>query len=95
MIEPILPERFAGDMALWIEYGVAPGGFLQAVLTNDLRDTFARADYQSVREVAGIVSWLYNEAPAGCWGSPADCAAWYAARRPARQAYMAAQGEGP
>lgn len=64
-----LPEGLKGGMMRYIEYGIPPGLFLQAVLKNDLADSFAQADNFNRPLMFEIVRWLYNEAPALCWGS--------------------------
>ena len=56
------------------------GGFLQAVLSNDLKESFARADEQNRATLFNICSLLYNEAPSPCWGSPEKYKAWLAGR---------------
>jgi len=76
MIRPHLPERFAYGLKLYLEEGVLPGGFLTAVLENDLKGSLAAADDQSVRELPGLVSYLYNEIPSTAWGSPENVEQW-------------------
>lgn len=53
-----------------------PGGFLRAVLENDLVQAFQRADDENLEALFDIVSYLYNEVPSVCWGSPARVRAW-------------------
>ncbi len=53
-----------------------PGGFLRAVLENDLAGAFGRADDDNRRAMHDIVCYVYNELPSQCWGSPAKVAAW-------------------
>lgn len=55
-----------------------PGGFLYAVLTNNLKESFARADDQNLSALPAIVSFMYNHMPADCQGSPQRVAAWLA-----------------
>lgn len=69
MIEPVLPERFQHGIELYRDKGVPPGPFLRAVLENDLKRAFMCADHMSVRQLPGIVSWLYNHFPMNAWGS--------------------------
>lgn len=76
MIEPHLPERFKSSIELYLEYGILPCSFLQSVLENDLKMAFANADVQSVRELPGLVCWLYNRIPIGAWGSPEKVRDW-------------------
>jgi len=53
-----------------------PGSFLTAVLSNDLRESFARADEENIRDMFEIVSYCYNKIPMTCWGSPEVVEAW-------------------
>ena len=69
MIRPQLPERFRESLQAYFNDGRPTGGFLEAVLCNDLRESFGRADDTSVMELPGLVAWLWNYAPAGAWGS--------------------------
>jgi hypothetical protein len=52
------------------------GGFLQAVLENDLRQACVRADDVNRVALATIVLFLHSYCPAPAWGSPAAVAAW-------------------
>jgi hypothetical protein len=54
------------------------GGFLTAVLRNDLVEAVGRADDQNLHIIPAIVAYLYNEAPSRCWGSPERVDAWLA-----------------
>ena len=69
MIRSHMPERFTGALNRYFREGVHPGGFMMAVLRNDLKEAFGAADDDAVRELPGVVSWLYNYAPMGHWGS--------------------------
>ena len=71
-----LPDHIRGGMQRYVENRVSPGGFLTAVLCNDLRESFARADDINRLRMFDIVSWLYNEAPSPCWGSPEKVKNW-------------------
>ncbi len=53
----------------YMEQGIDPGSFLQAVLCNDLRQAVASADSTNRTKLADIVQWLYGEAPSSSWGS--------------------------
>lgn len=55
------------------------GGFLRAVLENDLVEAFGRADEINAAAMRDWAAWLFNEAPANCWGSPDKVRAWLAA----------------
>ena len=59
------------------------GGFLRAVLANDLFESFARADLENRADLFEITSYIYNELPAICWGSYDIVVAWLAKDDPA------------
>ena len=51
----------------WVEKGSPIGGFLTAVLENNLSSAIACADEYNFPAIPAIVSYLYNEVPCGCW----------------------------
>jgi len=65
---------------MYIERGVDPGDFLCAVIDNDLRESFGRADVENCRRMYEIVSWFYMHAPSACWGSKEKHQAWIESR---------------
>lgn len=71
-----LPEGLEGCMRRYIEDRLQPGSFLSAVLENNLRESFATADNVNRYAMFDIVSWVYNNAPASCWGSPEKVKQW-------------------
>ena len=52
------------------------GGFMTAVLTNNLRDAFGCADVENLPALHNIVKYLHWEVPAMCWGSPEKVNTW-------------------
>jgi len=60
---------------LYIEHGIMTGGFLTAVMENDLVEAFARADSINTEWMREWAFFLYN-APGECWGSPEKVKAW-------------------
>jgi hypothetical protein len=70
------PPRILDSIRAYVEHRRAPGGFLMAVLSNDLRGAFQAADGESRRGLGTILRFLNLEVPATCWGSPAKVAAW-------------------
>lgn len=48
---------------------IDPGDFLQAVLANDLREAFGRADEENRYAMFDIVAYCWNNIPSNCWGS--------------------------
>ncbi len=72
----LIPEHMRGAVERWINNGIAPGSFLTAVLCNDLKEAFGRADDINGPRVGDYIRFFYSDAPAGCWGSPAKFAEW-------------------
>lgn len=66
---PEIPPAIAESLLNWVEKGRPTGGFVTAVLCNDLTKAIGRADLESRAALPSIVFWLYNHAPCGCWGS--------------------------
>jgi len=60
----------------WGKTGHPVGGFLSAVLSNNLSEAVGRADLENLWAIPAIVAYLYNEVPGACWGSPAKVKAW-------------------
>ena len=71
-----IPEHMREAMRLWIERGVPGGSFLNSVLCNDLFGAFGRADDINRAALGDYVSFLYWDAPSGCWGSPGKVKDW-------------------
>ena len=82
----LCPKSVAESLVAYIEIGRPTGDFLYAVLTNNLREAFGRADTVNRHCMFDIVSALYNYAPATCWGSKQKVVAWYEARDKERHA---------
>ena len=72
----IIPARTMESLQRYVDHGVPVGGFLQAVLSNDLRKSIGRADSENLAALVAIATWLYNEAPMACWGSPGAYDSW-------------------
>jgi hypothetical protein len=72
----LIPDYMRGGIRRYIENGIEPGDFLQAVLRNDLRGAFERADGTNVNLIKEYIMFLYNYAPGGSWGSPENYEAW-------------------
>lgn len=60
----------------YVEHRVPVGGFLEAVLTNNLRDAVGRADHLNAPVLQEYVEHLYWCVPSTCWGSPEKVSAW-------------------
>lgn len=55
---------------------IVPGGFLHAVLENDLQGACNSADPVNQKYIYEIVRYLWNNAPARCWGSKTRVNQW-------------------
>ena len=79
-----IPSRMMGGIKRYIDHGVVPGDFLQAVICNDLQEACGRADEENLRNIPAYIGYFYNEAPAGCWGSKEIMQDWIDAVREAK-----------
>lgn len=74
----LIPERMQAGLKRYVIDRKQPGAFLTAIITNDLRRTFANADEENVKLVGLYVRWFVHVPPGICWGDPARMAAWLA-----------------
>jgi hypothetical protein len=64
----------------YIQHGIYPGGFLAAVITNNLTHAVLRADSYNKANLASYVEYLFHNAPSTCWGSQENMNTWMAHR---------------
>lgn len=64
------------SLNMWVMNKILPGGFLTAVLENNLKEACARADSYNRATLFEIVEYCYMNIPAPCWGSPEKVRAW-------------------
>ncbi len=74
--DELIPPVTLSNLRDWIENAVSPGGFLTAVLENNLLQVMRRADLENRKALYHIVELLESYAPIGCYGSPEKVAAW-------------------
>ena len=72
----MIPEHTKGGIDRYVNYHIPTGDFLYAVLTNNLKESFARADDENIKNMFDIVKYCYNEIPSECWGSPEKVKNW-------------------
>lgn len=72
----VLPEHMRDSARRYIEDGIKPGEFLTAVLMNDLKESFGRADDINAEHMKDWVIFLYNCAPIGCQGNEYKVNKW-------------------
>ena len=71
-----VPEHMIDHFVGYVIDRTPPGDFMFAVLSNNLRDSFAQADEVNRHAMFDIVNFLYNDVPGCCWGSPEAVEAW-------------------
>jgi hypothetical protein len=67
----------------YVDHGIPTGGFLRAVLANDLMQAVGRADESSLANLAEIARYIYNDIPANAHGSYEKVDEYSAAKRDA------------
>jgi len=80
-----IPEATKSGIDQYIVHGVPPGGFLRAVLENNLKEAYRAADDSNLVAIPAIVHYLYNTAPSTCWGSPGTVVGWIKDKRIERE----------
>lgn len=71
-----LPRYMQDSVWGYIQYGRPIGDFLTAVFSNDLVGAYSRADEANAAAMRDYASFLYSEAPRGCWGSAEAVQRW-------------------
>lgn len=77
-----IPPYMRQGLKDYLQLHKPPGGFLQAVIMNDLREAIFRADETNIKLLPNYVRFFYNEAPKNCWGSEEKYVKWIEQRRP-------------
>lgn len=72
----IIPPLTQFALVRYVEDRIATGGFLNAVLTNNLFSAIAKADESNVQALRAIVRYIYNEMPGNCWGDAKTVKEW-------------------
>ena len=73
---PQAPVHLLDAIRSYADNHTPVGDFLTAVLANDLRAAFGKADLASRRGLFHIVMYCHWEIPSNCWGSPEAVQAW-------------------
>lgn len=71
-----MKEETKASLDRYVQHRIPTGGFLRAVLSNDLMESFKRADFENTRDMHEIVSYIYNKLPMSCHGSPEAVEKW-------------------
>lgn len=80
MNEPIevrvVSDSFKEALDRYVQTGELHGGFLTALLENDLREAICRADTNNRRDLPYIVEYCMQHIPYQCWGSKQKVDNW-------------------
>ena len=72
----VVPKHTLESLNRYVYDKIPPGSFLTAVLLNDLKGAFGKADDMNIANMYAILKHCYNNIPIDCWGSPENVAAW-------------------
>jgi len=85
----MIPTRTLEAIQHWQEGGMHPaelGGFVRALLSNDLREAVGKADDENFAALKETVSWVHFNLPSNAWGSKEKLLAYYDRTRDRRVA---------
>jgi hypothetical protein len=71
-----IPELLRDSLIRYGRDKIPPGGFLRAILENDLFEAMGRADLENRLNIFHICDYIYNELPSTCWGDKEKVAKW-------------------
>jgi hypothetical protein len=71
-----VPEHILGSLDRYAKTGGNLGGFLEAVISNDLFRAVGLADPDSMRALKKIVTYISCQLPLGCHGGDRQVKAW-------------------
>jgi len=77
MKETGIPEYMRDGLLSYVLHGLPPGGFLKAVLANDLKGAVNRADMNNLNAIERYVDFLHKYAPSDCWGNLGKVNSWF------------------
>ena len=89
-----VPERVANSLADYVFHGVLCGGFLCAVLRNDLIEAINRADTYNIGRLKEIAMFVHWNVPANICGNEANVSNHIAQMREAREKEKGAEDDG-
>jgi hypothetical protein len=75
---PGLPFNLQGGLDRYRFHHTKTGGFLAAILSDDIEDAIRRADPNSLAHLEDIRQYVHWELPSESWGSRDKVAAWIA-----------------
>lgn len=79
-----LPPELSESLRAYADDGRPLGGFLEAVVSNDLVLAAMRADHLNRELLFDLAGYVYNDMPATCWGSRRIYELWIVMHRARR-----------
>jgi len=76
-----IPKNIEAALNRYVIDGIPTGGFLRAVLSNDLFEAVARADMDNQYGLVSICQYIYNYCPSICHGSSEKVDKWIESKR--------------
>lgn len=73
-----IPEHMMESIRRYVDHGIKPGSFLEAVICNNLYKAIAHADSVNIHQLPAYAAYFYNETPFFCWGSRERMVEWMA-----------------
>ena len=73
-----IPDRMHGGITRYVENGIPPGHFLQALFKNDLMEACSRGDRENLHLIPDYAKLLWNQLPSASWGSQENYREWIA-----------------
>ena len=74
----MIPSYTKKSIDRYVQDRIPTGGFLHAVLSNDLFKAFEKADDNNRTALFNICAYIYSQTPSACWGSPQIVKNWLA-----------------
>lgn len=64
-----IPGQTLETLVRYVIDGRPMGHFCTAAMANDMMRCYQHGDLANIRALWAIATWIYNRAPAECWGS--------------------------
>jgi len=77
----LIPHHMMQSIKRYVENRIECGGFLNAVLCNDLKGACGMADGYNIKIIPTYACYLVNHVPASCWGSNEAVSIWISNKR--------------
>ena len=71
-----VPDHMRAGLVRYLLFGILPGSFTRAIISNDYFEACRRADDANRTMLFGYAMFFVNYAPGGCYGSAAHMAEW-------------------